>query len=166
MSHPYKSRPVAETHVWLTPPSILDPLGEFDLDPCASENWPTANLHYTADGLERPWSGRVWLNPPYGRNTAAWLKKMADHADGIALVFARTDTKMFQDHVWPHASGVLFLAGRPHFHHADGTRAKGNCGGPMALISYDHGCCSGPNRDILQRAIEKGKIHGHYLEVL
>jgi len=60
---------------WLTPPDILDKLGDFDLDPCAPEvrPWPTADYHYTAsdDGLSKPWFGTVWCNPPFGREAAA-----------------------------------------------------------------------------------------------
>ena len=56
---------------WLTPPHILSALGKFDLDPCASvaRPWGTAAVHYTREdnGLTKPWLGRVWCNPPYGR---------------------------------------------------------------------------------------------------
>lgn len=38
--------------------------------------------------------------------------------------------------VWGCASAVRFLCGRPHFHRPDGTRAKGNSGGPIALVAY------------------------------
>ena len=49
---------------------------------------------------------------------------------------------MFNDSVWPHASAVLFLQSRPHFHYPDGLRAKGNSGGPVCLIAYgtDNAC--------------------------
>jgi len=139
--HPYKARPNAGTHVWLTPPEIIRALGAFDLDPCAAPEprpWSTADAHYTEknDGLTQPWRGRVWLNPPYGKHTVAWLERLAKHGDGIALVFARTETEMFQRWVWPEADSLLFMAKRPHFHYADGTRAKGNSGGPMVLIAY------------------------------
>lgn len=61
---------------------------------------------------------------------------MADHGNGIALAFARTETAMFQRHVWLRASAVLMLASRPHFYRPDGTRACGNSGGPICLIAY------------------------------
>ncbi|WP_223160903.1 phage N-6-adenine-methyltransferase [Salinicola aestuarinus] len=84
---------------WLTPPSILEALGSFDLDPCSpvERPWDTASEHLTLhdDGLSAAWRGRVWLNPPYGRETGLWLEKLAEHGDGIALVFARTETEMF-----------------------------------------------------------------------
>ena len=136
--HPYRARPVAGTHTWLTPRFILDALGAFDLDPCAAPGWETAKrmICLPDDGLAADWQGRVWCNPPFGKHTGAWLERMAQHGDGIALAFARTETRMFQQEVWPHASAVLFLAGRPHFHLPDGTRAKGNSGGPICLIAY------------------------------
>jgi hypothetical protein len=139
--HPYKSRPEAATHTWLTPPAILDALGPFDLDPCAAPSprpWPTAARHIELpdDGLAAEWQGRVWCNPPFGTHTAAWLRRMAHHGNGIALAFARTDTAMFQKWVFKHATAILFLAKRPHFYHPDGTRANGNSGGPICLIAY------------------------------
>jgi len=125
---------------WLTPPSILEALGLFDLDPCAPVNrpWDTAKNHYTVldDGLIQPWHGRVWCNPPYGLRASAWLKKLAEHGNGIALIFARTETAMFFDHVWPKASALLFINGRLHFHHSNGDRAKANSGAPSVLIAY------------------------------
>lgn len=140
MSHPYALRPSAATHDWLTPPEIVTALGPFDLDPCASvgQPWATAirQIAPPDDGLAAKWSGRVWLNPPYGPHTAAWLARIAGHGDGIALVFARTETAMFQRFVWPYADALLFMAKRPHFHRPDGTRAAGNSGGPMVLIAY------------------------------
>lgn len=144
LTHPYASRPVAETHTWLTPPALLSRLGSFDLDPCAAPSprpWPTAARHIELpeDGLAAEWSGRIWCNPPFGPHTWAWLDKMAAHGDGIALAFARTDTEGFHRSVWGRASAVLFVKGRPHFHRPDGLRARGNSGGPICLIAYGAG---------------------------
>ena len=140
------------TDTWLTPPELLAKLGEFDLDPCAAPEprpWPTAKTHYTlpTDGLAAPWFGRVWLNPPYSREAVKWLRKMAAHNTGTALVFARTETSWFVETVWKRAAGVLFLHGRLHFHHADGTRAKANAGAPSCLVAY-----GAPDAEILRRA--------------
>lgn len=79
---------------------------------------------------------RTWLNPPYGKETDQWLKKMASHRHGIALIFARTETATWQWWVWPYAHSIFFFDGRLFFHHPDGTRGKSNAGGPSALISY------------------------------
>jgi hypothetical protein len=125
---------------WLTPIEIIDSLGPFDLDPCAPivRPWDTAKKHYTIkdNGLFQDWSGFVWCNPPYGLQTKEWLYKMAMHNNGIALIFARTETKMFFDFVWNMAYSVKFIEGRLFFHYIDGTRAKANAGAPSVLIAY------------------------------
>lgn len=98
--------------VWLTPPAILAALGPFDLDPCAAPEprpWPTADRHISLpeNGLLTPWSGRVWLNPPYSREARQWIARLAEHGTGTALVFARTEAAWFVRHVWAHASALL-----------------------------------------------------------
>lgn len=127
---------------WLTPPEIIEALGPFDLDPCAPviAPWETAAHNFTIedDGLNKTWRdfGKVWLNPPYGSETAKWLERLAQHGNGIALIFARTETDCWIREVWGKASGVLFIHGRLYFHHADGKRADANAGAPSALIAY------------------------------
>lgn len=132
-----------QTNEWLTPKFILEALGPFDLDPCASElrPFPTALEHVTVEhnGLARDWHGRVWLNPPYS-HIGKWMQRMAEHDRGTALVFARTETRWWHEHVWPRATAVFFLRGRLTFIRADGRphrrRGSGNAGAPSALIAY------------------------------
>lgn len=143
---------------WLTPPAILKSLGEFDLDPCSPINrpWPTAKQHYTIldNGLLKEWFGRVWCNPPYGRVMIYWLNKMALHNNGIALTFARTETKQFQQFVFPIADSILFIKGRLSFYNVDATKGKSNATGPSVLIAYGE-----TNSDSLS---ESG-IRGHHV---
>ena len=125
---------------WLPPPYIFLGLGPFDLDPCSPvvRPWPIAKKHYTKedDGLSKEWEGRVWCNPPYGREAEKWLKRLCEHGNGIALIFARTETEMFFRYVWEKASAVLFIRGRLIFYHVDGERAKANAGAPSCLVAY------------------------------
>jgi hypothetical protein len=125
---------------WLTPPEIIRALGEFDLDPCApiSRPWDTAAKHFTIldNGLMQTWFGRVWLNPPYGNKTGFWLKRLAEHGDGIALIFARTETHAFFECVWDIADAIFFFKGRLKFFHVSGKPAKGSGGAPSCLIAY------------------------------
>lgn len=145
---------VANTHDWLTPPEIIEAIGPFDLDPCASlhQPWRTAAKQYTIedDGLKQPWHGRVWCNPPYGPFATPFLQRLAAHGDGVTLTFARTETKVFQAHVWPHASAVLFLAGRLRFRLPGGGHS-GPAGAPSVLIAYGDECA-----DLLQSSGLRG----------
>lgn len=125
---------------WLTPPEIIKALGVFDLDPCAplKRPWATANRHYTIedDGLKQQWDGRVFCNPPYGRATGLWLARMCVHGNGIALIFARTETAIFFNYIWNEAHGVMFLKGRLRFYNADGTLPVNSAGSPSCLVAY------------------------------
>lgn len=132
--------PRAKSVTWLTPPEWIKALGPFDLDPCCPPvmPWPIAARIFTEreDGLAQPWEGRVWLNPPFGQEWPAWVEKLADHGDGIALIPARTETEAFYRLVWDRAAAICFVKGRPHFHREDGSRAPFNSGAPIALIAY------------------------------
>lgn len=80
----------SDTAEHYTPGDVLDlvveVMGGIDLDPCADPGRRVpAAAHYTAevDGLRRPWSGRVFMNPPYGRNIGAWVDRLVEaHAAG------------------------------------------------------------------------------------
>ena len=124
---------------WLTPPSIIKALGEFDLDPCSPINrpWDTAKKHYSVldDGFKQEWEGRVWCNPPYGRDTFKWIDKLANHGNGIALIFARTETIGFHEQVWARASSIFFFKGRLKFHYVDGTQG-GSANAPSCLVAF------------------------------
>ena len=156
---PPHSRNQATSDDWITPKWLIDRLGPFDMDPCASDTqpWPCAarSLTFKQNGLWHDWTGFVWCNPPYGRATASWLKKLAWHNNGIALIFARTETVMFFDHVWPKASALLFLRGRLTFHYPDGgaSRAGHNSGGPNVLVGY-----GAEAMERLQRAKDLGAL--------
>lgn len=124
---------------WLTPPILVKMLGEFDLDPCSPENPPFthAKVNYTVqdNGLKKDWFGRVYMNPPYGKGMEAWLEKLKNHGNGIALIFARTETKTFFHHVWDDADALLFVKGRIKFFNLEGKQV-GTPGSPSVFIAY------------------------------
>lgn len=138
--------PTPATDEWWTPVEIFEALEfDFDLDPCAPPEplapWIPALNRYSReqDGLSQPWEGRVWLNPPYGKEVGRWLARLAEHGNGIALIFARTDTRWWQESV-PSADAVCFIAGRLTFIPGAGQAVSGNSGGPSALIAYGAEC--------------------------
>ena len=113
---------------WQTPRALLAAILQaaareaFDLDPCspradgpvpALTRWTEAD-----DGLSRPWSGLVFVNPPYSRALPSWVAKCADGAAGgavvVGLVPSRTDTRWWHDNVAGRAS-VVMLRGRLKF---------------------------------------------------
>lgn len=124
---------------WLTPPELVIKLGDFDLDPCSPINAPffhaKNNFTISDDGLSKNWFGRVYLNPPYGRGMGLWLEKLKLHGNGIALIFARTETKCFFEHIWNNADAILFVKGRIRFYHISGIQA-GTPGAPSVFIAY------------------------------
>ncbi len=99
------------TPEWYTPQHIIDRViqtfGEIDLDPCSNggdnPNIP-AITHYSKedDGLSKSWTGRTYINPPYGNELSSWIKKILKEynngriPEAIILAPARTDTKWFQ----------------------------------------------------------------------
>ena len=110
---------------WMTPINIVDRVvrafGRIDLDPSAEPAMAIpARLHFTAeqDGLARPWVGRTYLNPPYGRAIGRWIDKLVTErlagnvTEAIVLVPARTDTQWF--HQIP-TEVICFVKGRLRF---------------------------------------------------
>ena len=66
---------VAETPEYLF--KRLSAVFNFTLDVCALPENTKCKDYYTPDdnGLENPWRGGVWCNPPYGREISTWVKK-------------------------------------------------------------------------------------------
>lgn len=127
---------IVKSNEWYTPPEVFEKLNTtFDLDVSAPKGgvpWIPAKNHFhiELDGLKQQWNGFVWCNPPYGKETANWLKKFVEHRNGIALVFARTDTKWF--HEYAIKSDILcFIKSRIAFI-KDNQQA--NCGSTGSLL--------------------------------
>ena len=76
---------------WYTPAKYIEAarqvLGAIDLDPasCKRANKTVkAKRIYTAkdDSLHQPWTGRVWLNPPYGRLAGEFIQRLVLEYEG------------------------------------------------------------------------------------
>lgn len=123
---------------WFTPRYIFDRYdGEyhFTTDPCTHSSNPLGcKVFYTKkdNGLEQPWQGNVWINPPYGNDLDKWIEKGAEYARSgsgtvVMLIAARTDTRRFHKYIWDKERGtwrdglrVEFLDGRIKFLSLDG----------------------------------------------
>ena len=147
------------TDEWYTPQWIIEELGPFDLDPCSPKERPfdTATVHWTKeqDGLMMPWGKtedvRVWLNPPYSRPLIEqFIRKMADHNNGIALLINRLDNLMWQEVIFPTAASMIFMRHRVNFIQPDGKNSHpffGSC-----LIAWGK-----HNDDVLRNCHIEGK---------
>lgn len=137
-------KPWGETREWFTPPELFERLGlRFDLDPASPMSgpvpWVPADCFYSPreNGLIQPWSGRVWLNPPYGEPGVAFIHRLVAHGDGILLIPARTETRVFQ-YAAEAADVVVFLRDRLHFIREDGFR--GRAGFASAILAFGSEC--------------------------
>jgi hypothetical protein len=132
---------------WYTPPHIVDAvrdvLGGIDLDPasCAPANTVVqASQIYTAEdnGLEQPWRGRVFMNPPYGQPAVRYFcEKFAQHVTageithGIVLINNTSDTAAFRA-LAAIGTAFCFPASRLAFWKAD--RDTGSANQPQVLV--------------------------------
>ena len=112
----------SKTDLWETPQALFDELNaefSFTLDVCALPTNAKCADYYTPDmdGLQQPWQGRVWCNPPYGRQIGKWVEKAANAVESdvvVMLLPARTDTKWFHEYIYNRAE-IRFLKGRLKF---------------------------------------------------
>ena len=102
----------------LTPRSLFEALTiRFDLDVAASVDgdFVPADRRFTVedDGLIQPWSGRVWMNPPYSK-PQPWVDKFIQHSHGIALL--PISRSHWQIRLWQEADGICLMDHLFSFH--------------------------------------------------
>ena len=147
--------PQAKSQEWETPRDLFDALweefGGFDLDPCCRPYQYTAQrvlqaggtirtpgggydkegLYGPEDGLTGAWGGKVYMNPPYGREIVPWIEKAVREVENgnaelvVGLLPVRTDTRWWQNYIlrrvpieagyYPHTAEVRFIKGRLRF---------------------------------------------------
>ena len=141
------SQPVAvtmfssESNEYYTPPKYIEAarelMGGIDVDPAsckAAQRTVKAGVYYTKDddGLIKKWTGRVWLNPPYGKiknksNQGYWGQqllsrfKTGEVSEGVLLVRAAVGYRWFEL-LWD-AMPVCFVRERISFVRKDGSSA-------------------------------------------
>lgn len=138
----YHGHRKTESNDYYTPGQYIEAarcvLGTIDLDPasCAQANETVKAARYFTiddDGLSQDWSGRVWLNPPYGRNEngksnqhiwAHHLVRQYRHGAidaAVLLVSANTDCRWFQV-LWNYP---MVFTPRINFYAPDNQRKTG-----------------------------------------
>lgn len=158
---------------WRTPPHVLDRArvffgGRIPFDPATGPENPTDAVRYCAgapgtlfapkpeedltahevlarsNGLEVAWDWPTWVNPPYGRELAAWLRKIGGEAKRGTLIVALLPCSRWETHLQKalaRASCACFVRGRLAFISAlDGKAVSGN---PTASMLVGFGLVPG-----------------------
>jgi len=125
---------------WTTPQDFfkaLDKKFHFTLDPCATSENAKCKRYFTKadDGLAQLWTGRVFMNPPYGREIGKWVKKAYEESQSnaelvVCLLPARTDTRWWHDYCLK--GQIVFVKGRLKF-----SSAKNPAPFPSVIILFD-----------------------------
>jgi hypothetical protein len=140
----------SETNEWYTPASVIaaarSVMGDIDLDPASC---PVANrtvgarAYYSQrqDGLHpsRPWLGRVWLNPPYGGEAAAFTNRLVAEVSvgnvtqAFALLSSQAVLTQWAEPAVRAASALGFSRGRWEFAPGHGQAVSSPAGGSSLL---------------------------------
>jgi phage N-6-adenine-methyltransferase len=111
------------SELWATPADFFnkyDAIYSFDLDVCALPGNAKCAEFFTPeiDGLTQDWAPHTcWMNPPYGREIGAWMRKAyiesQKGATVVCLVPSRTDTAWWHDYAMK--GEIEFIRGRLKF---------------------------------------------------
>lgn len=131
----------SDSNEWYTPAEYIEAarrvMGAIDLDPASNpfaNRIVKASYYHTeaTDGFAQTWYGRVWLNPPYGRdndnesNQGKWSARLTlDYCEGrieqaVLLVNAVTDRQWFAP-LWDFP--ICFVSKRIEFYTDSDRRA-------------------------------------------
>ena len=126
----------SKTELWATPQKFFDAIsvlyGPFDIDVCADASNAKCPVYFdkVADGLAQTWTGKCWMNPPYGRDIGKWMKKASEsNATVVCLVPARTDTNWW--HEYAMKGEITLIKGRLKF-----GDAKNSAPFPSAVVVF------------------------------
>ena len=141
----------SETPEWPTPDDLFDELNDifhFDLDACATPANAKCPRFFTKeqDALTKRWEGTTWMNPPYGREIARFMKKAYEESLAgstvVCLVPSRTDTHWW--HSYAKRGLIIPLRGRLKF-----GGAKTSAPFPSAIVIFFGGRLGDAVRPVL-----------------
>jgi ParB-like chromosome segregation protein Spo0J len=128
---------LSESNEWYTPSVYIEAVrtlfGEIDVDPASNayaNKIVQAKTYFdkAVNGLTKQWHGKIFLNPPYGREedatVATWVAYMLSQykqgytKEAVLLVNAGTDRSWFQP-LWNYL--LCFTHHRIHFYNQQGS---------------------------------------------
>jgi DNA N-6-adenine-methyltransferase (Dam) len=144
----------SKTDEWWTPATVIElareMMGSIDTDPASNAEANAiikAGIYYTIDnsGLhpDNPWSGNVWLNPPYGsgkdESAQCFVIRLRSElltgsvSQAITCLNLNSSCAHWFDTVWQHASAHCVWRGRINFYNLSQKKTAPSKG---SIISY------------------------------
>lgn len=133
---------------WTTPDDFFALLNDefaFTLDPCCYAHTAKCEHFFTAetDGLSQPWTGRVFMNPPYGKVIGDWIAKAYHSAQDtaevvVALIPARTCSGWWHRYCMK-AAEIRLVCGRLRFGAQQAGKMSVNAPFPNAVVIFRRG---------------------------
>lgn len=121
--------------------------GPIELDPATEAHNPTEALKFytkETNGLNKEWSGKIFINPPFGSETSKWYEKIGIESKKNELIALlpvnRTETTYFQKNMLNNISCVCFVKRRLEFFDFVKQTLVRNSHGSMILLY--NGCFS------------------------
>lgn len=137
-----------------TPARLFDKFaaeyGPFTLDVAANSENALAEAYYdvAANGLERPWTGRVWCNPPYGvtdqsAGVKQWIEKAVEATESGAAELVACLLPAYVDVAWysymlSKAVEIVHIRGRIQFE-GPNTSNKGYAKNASVVVIFMSG---------------------------
>jgi len=119
---------------WFTPPCYIESarkvMGSIDLDPASNDHAQKtvmADTFYTIgnSGLEKEWTGNIWINPPYSaKEIKLFVDKFlsSDFDQAVVLTNNSADTSWFVN-LARSCNFMCFTSGRIKFHNKEGEQS-------------------------------------------
>ena len=143
---------LSKDNEWETPPDLFEfgcKLFNFhpEIDVCATAQNKKCELflgenkkgNMSSLNTDCQWRKNFWLNPPYS-NVKDWIRKayyshIKYNVSGLALIFAKTDTKVWHECILHGQAEVYFIEGRIKFF-KNGKVSKNPAPYPSAFVFW------------------------------
>ena len=127
--------------IWSTPQHIFDKLNRefgFTLDVCADPENAKCTYFRSGKPLLEDWGkNKCFMNPPYGREISAWIRKAHEAslagATVVALIPGRTNAPWWHEYVMK-ADEIRFVRKKLSFTGNDGTKGVPSFGSVIAVF--------------------------------
>ena len=109
------------------------------IDVCATNQDKKCEFFIGENSLDKIWHKNFFMNPPYS-NVKDWIRKayfshIKYNVSGLALLFAKTDTKVWHECILHGQAEVYFIQGRIKFF-KNGVESKNPAPYPSAFVFW------------------------------